>query len=190
MAQVEHYQSPVATVEADASCRDVADTLKARGVGSLVVVEDGKPVGILTDRDLMCRVIAAGRDAGPTVARDVMSEPLISVAPDQALEHVVDAMAAQGIRRVPVLRDGELVGIVSLDDLLASLSDELADLAEGARRGFRVAQRSARARGLAEELEGKVREWGEELERLGEDAGEKLRHKLESLRDRIRRRED
>ncbi len=189
MPQVEHYEKEVASVPAGATCREMAEKMKADATGCLVVLDSGRPVGMVTDRDLLCRVIGEGRDAGTVVARDVMSEPLVSATPEDPLERIVDAMSAQSIRRVPVLRDGELVGIVSLDDLLVGLSEELRDVADGARRGIRAAQRRAQAVHLAQELEERVRDWGEELERLGGETGRKLLGQLEALRDRLRGRE-
>ena len=185
-----HYAKEVVTIPAAASCHEIATKLKQEAVGCLVVVAEGRPVGILTDRDLLTRVIAAGRDTGATVARDVMSEPLVTVDPERPLERVVDAMAANSIRRVPVVRDGELVGIVSLDDLLVALSGELSDVAHGARRGFASAQRRAEAGRLLRELDERLRDFGDELERLGGDAKRKLTEQLDALGDRIRGRGD
>ena len=60
MRGADHYHSWVATISADASAREIAEQMRAEGLGSLVVVADGKPAGIITDRDLMCRTIAVG----------------------------------------------------------------------------------------------------------------------------------
>jgi len=190
MPQAEHYQSEVATIPAGAACREVAEKMKREGVGSLVVLDEGRPAGVVTDRDLLCRVIGAGRDTGTTVARDIMSQPLVSVKPEEPLERVVDAMAAHGIRRVPIVQNDELAGIVSLDDLLVALSEELGDLAAGARRGFRTAQRGAAARRFIEGLEERLGEVGDELGRLSSETAKKLQQQLESLGERIRGRDD
>ena len=182
----EHYQKDVATIPGEATALDAADAMKARAVGSLVVLRDGAPVGIVTDRDLLERVVADGKDAGATPTAEVMSQPLHVARPEDPLDRIVELMSAQGIRRVPVVRDGELVGIVALDDVLAEVAEELHDLAEGTRRELRTAQRSARALELARDLGDRVRDLGEQLEHLGVEAKDRLLRELDGLRERIR----
>ena len=182
----EHYHKDVATIPGEATARDAADAMKARAVGSLVVLRDGGPVGIVTDRDLLERVVADGKDAGATPTAEVMSQPLHVACPEDPLDRIVELMSAQGIRRVPVVRDGELVGIVALDDVLAEVADELHDLAEGTRRELYTAQRSARAREFARDVGDRVRDLGEQLEHLGIEAKDNLLRELDALRERIR----
>ncbi|MEN8184392.1 MAG: CBS domain-containing protein [Myxococcota bacterium] len=182
----EHYQKGVATIPAEAPARDAADAMKARAVGSLVVLRDGGPVGIVTDRDLLERIVAEGLDAGATSTVEVMSQPLQTAAPSDPLDRVVELMSARGIRRVPVVRDGKLLGIVALDDVLAELAEELRDLAEGARRELAMAQRGARAREIARDVGDRVRDLGEQLEHLGVEAKDGLLRELDGLRERIR----
>lgn len=184
----EHYHREVATISPGASVRDAADALKAQAVGALVVVGEDGPVGIVTDRDLLKRVIAEGRDAGATSVREVMSEPLHVATPDDSLDRVVGMMSTQGIRRVPVVRGDEVIGIVALDDVVAEVSQELDDLAKGARRGLHSVQRSARARELASDLGERVRDLGGHIEHLGTEAKESLAREVENLRERIRAR--
>jgi len=182
----EHYYKDVATIPGEVMARDAADTMKSRAVGSLVVLKDGKPVGIVTDRDLLERVVADGKDAGATPIADVMSQPLQVASPADPLDRVVELMSARGIRRVPVVRDGELVGIVALDDVLVEVAEELRDLAEGMRREVTVAQRGARARELARDVGDRVRDLGEQLEHLGSEAKHSLLRELDGLRERVR----
>lgn len=182
----EHYSKEVATIPRDVMARDAADTMKARAVGSLVVLGDGGPVGIVTDRDLLERVVADGRDAGATPVAEVMSQPLHVVGPEDPLERVVELMSTEGIRRVPVVRDGELVGIVALDDVLVEVAAELHGIAEGLQRELTAAQRAARARDLARDLGERARDLGGQLEHLGSEAGQSLLRELEGLRERIR----
>lgn len=182
----EHYQKDVSTILSEATARDAAVAMKARAVGSLVVMRDGDPVGIVTDRDLLERVVADGRDAGETNTADVMSQPLHVADSEDPLDRIVELMSAHGIRRVPVVRVGELVGIVALDDVLAEVTEELHDLAEGARRELSTAQRSARARELARDVGDRARDLGEQLEHLGVEAKDSLLRDLDALRERIR----
>jgi CBS domain-containing protein len=182
----EHYQKDVATIAGEVTVREAADAMKARAVGSLVVLRDGEPVGIVTDRDLLERVVAEGKDAGATSTADVMSQPLRTASPADPLDRVVELMSARGIRRVPVVRDGELVGIVALDDVLAEVAEELHDLAEGTRRALTMAQRGARARQIARDVGERARDLGEQLEHLGGEAKDSLVRELDGLRERIR----
>lgn len=186
MLLASHYEKDVATIDDDATCHEMAEAMRDNAVGSLVVMRTGAPVGIVTDRDLLRRVIAAGRDTEDTRAGDIMSRPLVSVAPESPLDDVVSAMAARSIRRVPVVRGNDLVGMVSLDDLLVSLTSELKDVSDAGRRSFMGAQRGAQLRRLVGELEEKVREWGDELERVGGDVAVRLRDELQELRERLK----
>ena len=186
MRTAEHYQGRVATVPLYACAREVAEALRARELGCLVVMEGELPVGVVTDRDLLVRVVAEGRDPEQTRAEEIMSAPLVSVDPGAPLEKVVDAMARDGVRRVAVVRGGRLEGLVSLDDVAGRLADELDDLAAGARKSFVSAQRSARARQLAEEVGTALGEIGEKTLRLGGEARDALLQQVDALRERLR----
>jgi CBS domain-containing protein len=185
-AATEYYRKEVATIRADATAREAADTMKTWAVGSLVVLRDGAPVGILTDRDLLDRVIADGKDPQATFTADVMSQPLRVAGPEEPLDRVVELMSASGIRRIPVVRDGKLMGVVALDDVLARVSEELQDLVEGMRRELSTAQRGERAREIARDVGDRLRELGEQLEQAGTEAKNRLLRELDGLRERIR----
>ncbi|HEU4430029.1 MAG TPA: CBS domain-containing protein [Myxococcota bacterium] len=188
-AAIDHYEREVATVGSQASVREAADAMRASGAGSLVVLdEETHPVGILTDRDLLERVIADGRDVGATRVCDVMTQPLQVASPDDPLDRVVEVMSANGVRRVPIVRNGALTGIVTLDDALAALSDELHELTAGRRRAISTAERGARARELAREIAQRAREVGEQLDELGAEVKSTLTRELEALQERIRSR--
>ncbi len=180
----EHYQKDVSTILGEATARDAAVAMKARAVGSLVVLRGGEPVGIVTDRDLLDRVVANGKDAGATPTVEVMSQPLQVARPADPLDCIVELMSARGIRRVPVVRDGELVGMVALDDVLAEVAEEIHDLAHGMGREFYMAQRSARARELARDVGDRVRDLGEQFEHLAVEAKDSLLRELDALRER------
>lgn len=188
MHEAEHYHRDVATVSPDVTARQLADRMKEEGIGSLVVVEGDRPVGIVTDRDLLRRVIVARRDAESATARDIMSQPLVTARDTDPLQWVIQVMAEHGVRRVPVVRDDRLVGLVSLDDVFAALADEISALAEGARRGFRTAQRAARARQLGQQLGTRAKDLSGQLERLSGEARHGLSEQLGALRARLRRR--
>lgn len=119
----------VVTIASNASVADVVETMQAKNVGSVVVVDDGSPVGIVTDRDVAMKALGADIDPGSMTVDDVMSRDLTSVDADVGLLDLLSLMGEEGIRRVPVVEDGTLVGIVTLDDILVLLSMELQSIA-------------------------------------------------------------
>jgi CBS domain-containing protein len=110
----------VVTASPDESALDVARRLAERRVGTLVVVDRARrPLGIVTDRDVMERVICDGRDPRRTRAADVMTGPVLWVRDDATLEQALAIMARIGVRRLPVIDGRErLVGLIALDDVL------------------------------------------------------------------------
>lgn len=118
----------------DATVYDGAQLMRHRHVGTLVIVDEfaGKrvPVGIVTDRDIVVEVNAVDLDPKTITVGDIMDPSLVSVPEAANLPEAVEVMRAKGVRRLPVVgREGELVGIVSIDDVLEVLSDELSDVA-------------------------------------------------------------
>lgn len=110
---------PAATVEDAATC--MAD----RRIGALVVVEDNKPVGIVTDRDLAVRALIKRRPLGQLYVRDVMTPKPVCASERTTLEEALEQMRFYRIRRLIVVNDAQkVVGIVSLDDIFALLDEE------------------------------------------------------------------
>jgi CBS domain-containing protein len=100
----------------------------------VVVAEEDRPLGIVTDRDLVVRVIAAGRVAGKTLLREIMSAEPVYLARERGFDQLLATMRQQGVRRVPVVdEEGRLEGVISLDDLLPLLADQLGALADAIR---------------------------------------------------------
>jgi CBS domain-containing protein len=122
-------------VDATETASEAARRMKARGVGTLVVIDEGeRPVGLITDRDLALRVLGAGKDSATRV-REIMTPSPRLVSEDTPIEAALAVMRAAKCRRLPVTdRDGKLVGIVALDDVLALLAEEL-ELVGGLLRG-------------------------------------------------------
>lgn len=114
--------------EPEESARAVAARMRDRSVGAILVLDaDRQCVGIVTDRDLVLRVLAAGRDPDRTPLAQVMSRRPHVVHEDAPLEEVLALMRDACLRRVPVVdRDGRLQGIVTLDDVQQLLADQLA----------------------------------------------------------------
>jgi CBS domain-containing protein len=117
----------------DMSLAEAARLMRERHVGSLVVVVDRLservPVGMLTDRDPTVAVIAKEVDPQPLAVRDVMSTDLITVREQDSMADALRLMRERGVRRIPVLtRSGALAGILTVDDVLDILAEQLNDL--------------------------------------------------------------
>ena len=118
--------------EPDESVRDAALRMSSRCVGSLMVLdEEARPVGIVTDRDLAIRVVGKGLNSIETRVRDVMSKAPDCVQEETAIETALAYMRAGPYRRLPVVDlEGRLIGVVSLDDILELLSEEFNDIGQ------------------------------------------------------------
>ncbi len=95
--------------------------LEEKDIGALIVIDDGKPVGIYTERDYSRKVYLKGRSSLETAVRDVMVAPIICARPDQTIEECMAVMTAKRFRHLPVMDDDELVGMVSIGDLVKSV---------------------------------------------------------------------
>ena len=109
-------QNPV-TLEVTDTVTAAARTMRDANIGDVVVLEKGEVRGVLTDRDIVVRALAEGRDPLRTIVGDLCSRELTTVAPADGIEDAVAIMRDKAIRRLPVVEDSRLVGIVSLGDL-------------------------------------------------------------------------
>jgi len=110
-------KSPV-TVRTEVSVAEAARLMRDRGVGSLVVLDGDAPVGIVTERDMVAKVIAQGKNALEMKIADVMSTPLVSIHPHMEVAEAAAKMAKLQIRRLAVLDGGKLVGLVTENDII------------------------------------------------------------------------
>ena len=109
-------RNPV-TLQATASTLEAARAMRDSNIGTVVVVDNGRVCGIVTDRDIVVRAVAQGHDPATTKLRDIGSHDLTTLAPTDTVEHAVQIMREKAIRRIPVVENGKPVGIVSLGDL-------------------------------------------------------------------------
>lgn len=125
----------VVTASPDTTVRELAETMFDRSVGSIVIVENDEPVGIVTDRDLTVKLLAGEgdvnlfeteRDLTEITAADVMTADPLVVNADDELPRVLHHMDQAHARRIPVVEDGALVGILALDDVVIHLAGESA----------------------------------------------------------------
>jgi CBS domain-containing protein len=125
----------VATIEADEGIVAAAIKMRESHVGDLIVVEHRQgrpvPVGILTDRDIVVGIVAKQADPTTLTVGDVMSDKLLTVHQDNGIEFALREMRRAGVRRAPVLgNDRELIGVLSIDDVIDHLAVELGHIAE------------------------------------------------------------
>jgi CBS domain-containing protein len=116
----------VVTILSKQSIRDAALKMRDAHVGAIVVVDDDRPVGIVTDRDIVLRAILENRDPQTTAVRDVMSRDLKVIRDNEKIDDAISAIRAAGVRRLPIVdAKGKPVGMVSLDDLVVLIAGEL-----------------------------------------------------------------
>jgi CBS domain-containing protein len=120
----------VDTATFDESAEVAAERMHQRAVGTLVIVNDkGQPIGIITDRDLITRVMARGRIAADTQLREVMTAAPKTIREQDAIEDALAVMRRGNFRRLPVVdSDNRLVGLVTLDDILMLVAEEFNDI--------------------------------------------------------------
>jgi CBS domain-containing protein len=106
-----------ATVEPQTSVTDVARLMSERNIGAVLVTDDDRLRGLVSDRDLVVRALAEHKDPDETTVAGVLSGDLVTVRPDEDLDHAVELMREHSVRRIPVVEEGHPVGIVSLGDL-------------------------------------------------------------------------
>ena len=92
--------------------------MELEGIGSVVITREGKPIGIVTDRDIALKVCAMKRNPDDVTAKEIMSSPLLTIDPDASLEKACELLAENGIRRLPVVEADKLVGIISVRNIL------------------------------------------------------------------------
>jgi CBS domain-containing protein len=107
----------VITLDENATVKEAAQIMNKFEIGSLIVVSKGKAVGIVTERDLLKRVVAEARDAEKTKVKGIMTTPLVVVEPSMDLEKAVRQMFQMKIKKLPVVDGKRLVGLVSLTDI-------------------------------------------------------------------------
>jgi len=107
----------VITINENATVKEAAEIMNKFEIGCLIAVRKGKAMGIITERDLLKRVVAEARDANKTKVKEIMSSPLVVVEPNMDLEEAVRLMFQMKIKKLPVVEGKRLVGLVSLTDI-------------------------------------------------------------------------
>jgi signal-transduction protein with cAMP-binding, CBS, and nucleotidyltransferase domain len=127
MRVIEHIHRSGVAIAPDRTVTEAAQVMEQAGVGCLLVMEDDRLVGIVTDRDLVRRAMARRMPADSRVDA-VMTSPVMCVDAGTDLEDVYETFRTNALRRLAVTKEGKFVGILALDDLLVNLSGHLSDL--------------------------------------------------------------
>jgi CBS domain-containing protein len=110
------------TIDASASVKQAAELMDKHDIGCLIVINYGNPVGIITERDMMRRVLLQKAEPSKTEVGNIMSAPLITAQPQTDIRDAVRLMNERRIKKLPVIDNGQLVGLVSLTDIMRSLA--------------------------------------------------------------------
>jgi CBS domain-containing protein len=114
-------RAPPLTAQFSDSISTIVDRMVTYDVGCCIIVSGGEPIGIITERDVLAKVVRAGKEPGRTLARDVMSSPLISIESGKPLSQALRIMHDKHIRRLAVVKGGRMVGIVTERRIMDSL---------------------------------------------------------------------
>lgn len=110
--------SQVYTVAKSATVREAVREMNQKGVGSLLVLDEGRPVGIFTERDVLRRVVDVDRDPVVTLVVEVMTPDPRTAGPEMRIDEAIDLMTTSRFRHLPVVDEGQVVGIVSIGDVM------------------------------------------------------------------------
>jgi CBS domain-containing protein len=119
------HKQDLVLVSPDDSVRQTVKRMIDRKIGAVLVAENGHLVGIFTERDVMNRVVGGGRDPAQTLVRDVMTADPDCVEPNMPAMTALEIMGARGYRHLPVLDEGDIVGILSVRDLYTTIKEHL-----------------------------------------------------------------
>jgi CBS domain-containing protein len=123
----DYMSNRLVTIDSDTTAFEIANRMLEKQVSAVIVVDSGKPTGILTERDLTRQVIAKDNPPGKTPATAIMSTPLISIDKDSPIERAAEAMVKNGIRHLAVQDGNKIVGMITTTDFSRYVKAELLD---------------------------------------------------------------
>lgn len=122
----------VVSIRVDATIKDAVNLMNMHDIGCLIVSKNGEIQGIITERDILKRVVAESRDAELTKVSDVMSKPLVVGGPTMYVEDAAKLMFKKNIKKLPITKDGQLIGIITLSDIarVTNIEPQIAKVVE------------------------------------------------------------
>jgi CBS domain-containing protein len=114
----------VHSIGPEASVYDALELMADKSIGSLIVLDDGAPVGIFSERDYACKVELEGRSSKTTPVKEIMTTPVIYARPEQTVEECMVLVTEKRVRHLPVMEGDRLIGLVSIGDLVKSIIAE------------------------------------------------------------------
>jgi len=135
---LENYcRKPVIRISPETNITEACRLMEQNNIGCLIAERDGRLCGIVTDRDIALRVAGARRDPDKTMVKDIMTPDPIRISVDKELRHLTAMMHAYHVRRVPIVNGFDTtLGIVTLDDLIAQLGDEMSEIGKAISEEF------------------------------------------------------
>ncbi|MDE2338441.1 MAG: CBS domain-containing protein [Gammaproteobacteria bacterium] len=121
---LESKKSALYSIAPDAPVLEAVRSMAEHGVGALLVMRDGVLTGIVSERDYARKVVLRGRASAQTPVADIMSSPVLTVAPDATVQHCMVLMTERRIRHLPVVHTGRVIGVVSIGDLVKSVIED------------------------------------------------------------------
>ncbi len=119
--KVKEIMTPIIKTYIESTVSDAAKIMTMKNIGSLFIEENGKIVGIITEGDILRKIVAESKDPKNIAVRDIMSSPLITIDAEKSIEEANELLAEHKIRRLPVGSNGEVIGIVTMRDISNSL---------------------------------------------------------------------
>ena len=121
---LEGKSADVFSISPDAAVIDAIRMMAERRVGALLVMEGARLAGIISERDYARKVVLQGRSSKDTPVRDIMTAGVITVGPNHTVEHCMQLVTDHRIRHLPVLEDGEVIGVISIGDLVKAVIED------------------------------------------------------------------
>jgi len=137
----------VATATPETTLEDVASMMRDEDTGAIPVLNDDELVGIITDRDIVIRCIAEGKDPVETTVDDVLTEGLETIEPDADITEARELMSRRQVRRLPVVEEGNFVGILSIGDIAVKSNADVGDTLENVSEGVKTSGGTAKRAG-------------------------------------------
>ena len=111
----------VVLVNPDDSVKKAISLISSKNIGCVISVENNKPVGILTERDLIRKILSKGLDSTKVTVKDIMTKNIISLESERSIQEAVHLLEKRHIKKLPIIDNGKLIGIVTITDLLSSM---------------------------------------------------------------------